>query len=285
MARPEILTSAVLIVGGLALALWLAANRIPPTPAPPTDPALAAADMRLASPLRRELPGASGSVTLPNLDLGPNGLPCGPTLDVREGAPGMARVAVDAPCLGGAIVEIAHGPMRFSDHLSSRGTLRVDVPVLVTGADVIAHVQDHRLEAAMPVTPPAGVIGGLSWAAPLDLSLAAYEFGAAEGDAGHVTAERQRGAGRVIRLGDPAAGAVTEIYLGARSGGPGVVRLHAEITPMRETCTEPVPLTGFRADAGGVEIRDIRLTLAPCSGLPESVVLKNLLEDLKIAGR
>ncbi|MDJ1009560.1 MAG: hypothetical protein QNJ13_17240 [Paracoccaceae bacterium] len=286
MHRPEFLTAAALAVAGLGLALWLAANRVPATPAPPGPPEVAAATLRLPNPEGRSLPEAPVFAALPDIDLGPNGLPCGPTIAVENGAPGFVRLAVDAPCRAGEIVTVVHGPLHFSDRLSPRGTFRVEFPVLDAEAGFQARVGDRELEAAAATPEPLPVaISGLSWTGPLDISLAAFEFGAAEDTEGHVTSLNPRGAGRIVRLGDPSIGRATELYLGPDAGGPGVVRLHAEVTRVPELCTDAQPLSAFRFGPGGLQTRDVRLTLAPCDGLPETVLLKNLLEDLKIAGR
>lgn len=286
MARPEFLTAAALAVAGLALALWLAAGKPPPTPAPPRVPTAIADLPPLAAMPVRPLPEAPTAPLLPDLDLGPNGLPCGPVLNVTRAGAGFALLSLDAPCRGGAVVEITHGPMRFSDRVSPRGTFRIEVPVISRAAGFTARIGATLLAAGPVVGGEVMAQSGLAWRPPLDLSLSALEFGAAPGGPGHVTRASAGGSGRVLRLGDPALGSVSEVYLGPVMGGPGRVRLHVVAHAPDGPCDAPFPVAAWQADADGdAAVRDIRLLSPSCSGGARRVLLKNLLDDLKIAGQ
>jgi len=285
MGRPEILTSATLALAGLVLALWLSASRVPPTPAPPGAPEMADGQLALAIPPARDLPRMEASAVPPEPALGWNGLPCGPSLHVEPAEAGLLRVAVHAPCHAGEVVEVTYGPLNFAERLSVRGTLQARVPRLARGANISARVEGTLLEAEAPVKGHIAEVSGLVWSSPLALSLAAFEFGAGPGGPGHLTAGSGNGAGRVLRLGDPALGPVTELYVGPETAGPGVVRLHVMARPTAAGCTGEQPLTAFRSGPRTLTVRDIRLRLGPCDGTSEIILLKNLLEDLKIAGR
>lgn len=281
MKRPEFLTSAILAVAGLALAFWLAANRLPKAPDPPTAPAEAVGIPMLASLSKRELPATGAISRFPDVASGHNGLPCGPTLSAAAAAPGFAVLSLSAPCSTGEVVEVTHGPIRFADRLSDRGTLRVIVPVMEAGLGYRAELNGAALDAAAVEGPQSRVLSGVQWSAPLDMSLAAFEFGSSEA----VRAEGPTGSGRVLRLGQPGLGDMTELYIGPQAAGPGVVRLHVEARTEPAACDAPQPLQVFHAEDGAVAVRDIRLRLAGCDGGVRRVLLKNLVDDLKIAGR
>ena len=285
MGRPEILTSAALAAAGLALALWLAANRPPHTPEPPGAPEALAALSPLASLPERDLPRMEAGAAPPDLALGANGLPCGPSLQVAPERAGVLWVTVTAPCRAGEAVEIVHGPLRFTERLSVRGALRATVPRLTREAGITARIGETFLKADAAVDGETAHVSGLVWSPPLELSLVALEFGAGQGDRGHLTAGVDSGAGRVLRLGEPALGVVTDLYIGPRTEGPGVVRLHVRARRTEAACGGEQPLVAFRTGSSGLAVRDIRLRLGPCDGAPETILLKNLLEDLKIAGR
>jgi len=233
----------------------------------------------------RDLPSMEPSAVPPELALGWNGLPCGPSLHVAPAEAGLVRVAVHAPCHAGEVVEVTYGPLEFAERLSVRGTLQARVPRLARGANISARIEGTLLEAEAPVKGHIAEVSGLVWSSPLALSLAAFEFGAGPGGPGHLTAGSGNGAGRVLRLGDAALGPVTEFYVGPETAGPGVVRLHVMARPTAAGCTGEQPLTAFRSGPRTLTVRDIRLRLGPCDGNPEFILLKNLLEDLKIAGR
>lgn len=285
MGRPEILTSAALAAAGLALALWLAANRPPPTPAPPGAPEALAGVSELASLAERDLPRMATVAAPPDLALGANGLPCGPSLNIEPEKGGILSVTVTAPCRAGEAVEIAHGPLRFTERLSVRGALRVTVPRLSRATGFTARIGATFLQADAAGDGETAHVSGLVWSPPLELSLVALEFGAGPGSRGHVTAGVESGAGRVLRLGEPALGLVTDLYAGPATEGPGVVRLHVRARRTEAACSGEQSLVAFRTDSSGLTVRDIRLRLGPCNGAPETILLKNLLEDLKIAGR
>ena len=285
MGRQEILTSAILALLGLGVALWLAAARVPPIPVLAVAPEMPVDLPILASPPARDLPRMETSTVPFGPALGWNGLPCGPSLHVEPAGTGLMWVTVHAPCRAGEIVEVAHGPLRFAERLSLRGTLSVGVPRLAPGYGFTARIGEILLHAAPAVDGERMDVSGLVWSAPLTLSVAAFEFGAASGSPGHITAGSGNGAGRVLRFGDPALGPVTELYVGPDTAGPGVVRFHVEAQPTTAACTGEQLLTAFHSAPGGLTVREIILRLGPCDAALEIIVLKDLLEDLKIAGR
>jgi len=279
MGRPEILTSAVLALAGLALALWLSAIRVPTTPAPPTLPEVALP--ALQSMPARELPRATPIPLPPDMPTGFNGLPCGAELVVGPARGGVHWIALKAPCRAGEIAEVTYGPMAFAVRLTGEGRLDVEVPALPGGGRVDVAIGTDRLSALAPADGLLRPVAGLSWAAPMDLSLAAYEFSATRA----VRAGDDNGLGTVRRLGEPGLGAVTEVYLGPVAAGPGVVRLHVGAVVGPELCSGDHPLTAFEATSGSVRVRDIRLNLGACGRPGATVRLKYLLDDLRLRGR
>ena len=281
MKRPEFLTSAILAVAGLALAFWLAANRLPTAPSLPMAPAEAVSMPMLPAHSKRELPAVGAVGSIPEVTSGHNGLPCGATLSARPAAPGFTVLSLTAPCRAGEVVEVSHGPIRFSERLSDRGTLTEVVPVIEAGLEYGAVLDGARLDTVAAGDPQSRVLSGVQWSSPLDLSLAAFEFGSAEA----LRADGPPGLGRILRLGQSGLGVMTELYIGPEEAGPGVVRLHVEARIDPEACDAPQPLQVFDAEDGKVAVRDIRLRLAGCDGAVRRVLLKNLVDDLKIAGR
>lgn len=279
MGRPEILTSAVLALAGLALALWLSATRVPMTPAPPAPPEVALP--ALEGTPTRSLPRTTRIPVPPDMPTGFNGLPCGPELVVGPARSGVHRIALKAPCRAGEIAEVTYGPMAFAMRLTDEGRLDVEVPALPGGGRVDVALGPDPLSAQAPAEDLVRPVAGLSWAAPIDLSLAAYEFSATRA----VRAGDDTGLGTVLRLGEPGLGAVTEVYLGPVAAGPGVVRLHVGVVTGPELCGGARPLTAFEATSGSVRVRDIRLNLRACGRPGATVRLKYLLDDLRLRGR
>lgn len=136
----------------------------------------------------------------------------------------------------------------------------------------------------------------LQWRGDSGLQLHAREFGAAYFTEGHVWAASAGDMGRtakgiggfLTRLGNPDAPAprLAEIYSfpagAARKSGEVAVSVEAELTDANCGKAVEAQTLELRGE-DGLRVHDLALELPACDSVGDFLVLKNLIEDLKIA--
>ncbi|NRA98837.1 MAG: hypothetical protein HRU32_03285, partial [Rhodobacteraceae bacterium] len=242
---------------------------------------------------RRDLPlDESVSMPISDHELNAFGLPCEPSLAIEKSGASVARVSYASPCKAMGQVELRYGDLEFTDVLDFAGHLILDVPVL--GGDrtlMVTSPDGDVLTAQMPSS-----VNGLAWRAALNwrgetgLSIHAYEFGANFGEPGHVVAGavRPSSLGRIMRLGDATLtdGAVAEVYglplLGNAPTGTVELVVEAQVTPTN--CGRDITAKVWNPQAaGGFRPVDVSVSMPDCTTIGETMMLKNLIQDLKLA--
>lgn len=220
------------------------------------------------------------------------------TAEPRAGA--VVGLALSAPCFGDERVTIHHQGMMFTALTDADGRLSVDVPALSENALFVATFDSGEgvtVRADVPALPFYDRVV-LQWKGDAGLQLHAREFGADYFAEGHVWAASAGDLGRTARgeggfmtvLGDQDAAnpLLAEIYsfpIGtARTGGTVALSIEAEVTPAN--CgTEVEAQTLERHESGPIRTRELTLDMPDCDDASGFLVLKNLVEDLKIAAR
>ncbi|MEM9708312.1 MAG: hypothetical protein AAF871_05920 [Pseudomonadota bacterium] len=276
--RPETLTAA-LVVLAIVLALFgFALSWRPATPAMPNSPAEAS-----VASLSLPLPRGIDDTNIPDVSttetLGVDGLSCGPTLEVTPLPSGLIRASLVAPCRVNAIARFSYGPLEFAERISERGGVWRLLPRL--GVETLrVEIDTLRLEAA--VEPGSEVLAvGLAWDGPVDLRLNVREFGAELDRSGQRADPPARALGEVFHYGAPGLGQI-ELYTVPADAGPGLVRLDVAADLGVAGCPAELGLRTFMAGAVPPKKRDIFLTLDQCDGPEQSILLKNLLDDLRL---
>ena len=156
----------------------------------------------------------------------------------------------------------------------------------------------YRMGAGAPVettvtVPDASAYTrvALAWPAGAEVALHALEFGAGPGSSGHVTHTRSASPdsqGRVLRLGAAALedAGQAEIYSlpAGSSDREGTIRLTVSARVTEATCGTALELVSIRASVDGMPvIRRHESQLPDCANVGDILVLKNILDDLKIA--
>lgn len=265
-------------------------------------PALSLPGRRLAE----RLAGPEGYFARPpsdaELDLSPYGIPCAPQLDagIRPGA--LVEIFLEAACHRGQRIEIRHAGLVFATRTSALGSATLLVPVLEPEA-VIEAVFPNRRRAAITVSvPEAAAVDrvAVQWRGPAELVLHALEFGAVEGGEGHVwpgaprspEAALRLGGGFLLSLGDGALEdpARAQVYTLPHESETrtGTVRLVLEATGGANACATEVSASTLRreGEAGAASARiDLRFELPPCGEPGQTLLLRNVVGDLKIARR
>jgi len=213
-----------------------------------------------------------------------------------------ALIALDltAPCLTGERVVIHHGDLRFTDIIGSDGRLSVAVPALSEPATFVAVLSNG--DGAM-VTAEAGSLQfydriAVQWQGQNGVELHAREYGAEYNSVGHVW----RGAGRDVaaiaegdkgfltRLGNETLqdGLMAEIYTfpSGSAKAPGDIWMTIEARVSEANCGKQISAKSIETRPSGVQdIHTFSLEMPECDAVGELLVLKNLLQDLKIAGK
>lgn len=227
------------------------------------------------------------------------GFDCDISLSAAANAGAMVDLKLSAPCYASERVTIHHHGLMFTEITRPDGSLRVSVPALSTHALFIASFDGGdgaTASAEVPALPFYDRVV-LQWKGDTGLQLHAREFGASYFTEGHVWAasagdlsRTARGEGGFLtRLGnaDAAAPLIAEIYsfpVGtSKLSGQIALTVEAEVT--EANCGVQVEAqTLERHGDAPLRVRDLTLDVPACDSTGDFLVLKNLIEDLKIAG-
>ena len=229
-----------------------------------------------------------------------SGFACEVTMDAVPAAGAMVDVTLRSPCHASERVTIHHNGLMFTQMLQPDGTLSVTVPALAEQANFIAAFASG--DGASAVTEVTSLEFydrvAVQWKGQAGLQLHAREFDADYFTDGHVwaaasgdLAEAARGEGGFLtRLGraDAPAALMAEVYSfptgTARSGGAIALSVEAEVTDLN--CDQTIAAQTFEKHAEGeLRVRDMTLEMPGCDSVGDFLVLKNLVEDLKVAAR
>ncbi len=228
----------------------------------------------------------------------PPALGCDATLQANALAAAMVELRLDAPCQAGERVTFYHEGLRFTETVGPDGSLIVTAPALNENAMFAAAfpngdgaVSSLRVEALAFYDRVA-----IQWKGDGGLQLHALEFGAGYGDAGHVWGGAPRDSSAVIdgsggflvqlgdnRLPEPQLAEVYTFPSGSVQS-PGTVQMSIEAEISQENCGQSFEAQSIELRIGRVAaIHDLALEIPGCDTAGEFLVLKNLLQDLKIA--
>ncbi|MGR3434411.1 MAG: hypothetical protein ACU0CO_05910 [Shimia sp.] len=220
---------------------------------------------------------------------------CEPFMAARAAPAAMVELLLSAPCNSNETFTVHHEGMMFSAETDLAGNATVQAPALSrdaifiaafdSGIGALAETEVGDLDAYDRVV--------LQWQGPAGFEVHAMEDGANYGEPGHVWRETPRdaataaaGAGGFLTQlgadGDKARNA--EVYTIARASG-GDVGLSVEAAVTLSNCAQEVDAQTLQRTGGAtLRIRDLSLPLPGCEAIGEYLVLKNLLEDLTLAG-
>jgi hypothetical protein len=234
------------------------------------------------------------------INLNDFGMACEQNLSASAAPGAMIALQLDAPCELNAVVDIQHAGLNFRMRTDKTGQLAVSIPAMTSEASVSVIVGNNIALSREVSVPDAADYDrvAMQWNGSSALSLHALEFDAGPGDAGHISARRSglptsgdRAAGGFLqRFGEPELenARMAEIY-SFPSGyidRDGTVRLSVAVRVTDANCGETLPVSRIQTRAGEpIEVTQIQISLPGCDSAGTILVLKNLLEDLKIAGK
>lgn len=247
-------------------------------------------------PDRVKKPVNTPPATWDDARMSPFGFECGPTLTLKVQDAAMIIAQVFAPCDPGQNVTIRHGALEIDLMTDSFGRAQTVVPALVDSATVTAVLERQTVKADADL-PDAGAYSRvvLVWEGEQVFRMNAYELGATRGESGHIRAGAAKTAKRAMRgtggflvaVGD-GSGRSAEIYTFPTGYSPlrGVVELVVEADVTEANCEQLVQATALQTGPlGGMTSTDVRVTLPGCDRIGDVMELKNLLQDMRLAGR
>jgi hypothetical protein len=225
---------------------------------------------------------------------------CAADLTGELRASAMVALTLTAPCLPHSRVTLHHTGMMFTILTDDRGVAKIDVPALSEKSVFLAMTEDGNGAALeidvdtvelydRTVVQSRGISG---------IGLHALEYGADYDSDGHVWSGAPRAAdvasagegGFILRLGDPtlANANIAEVYtfpsVTARSGGD--VRINVEIDVTDANCGRVIEGETIQVSRGAQpKVSELNVTMPECEAVGDILLLKNLVNDLKIASK
>ena len=228
----------------------------------------------------------------------PPGFDCELTLIATPVAAAMVDLALDAPCLPNESFTLHHKGMMFTAVTDAAGAWTMKVPALAEKALFIAAFGNGEGALANADVTSMSYYDRVvvQWSGHSGLQIHAREYGASYGDDGHVWADAARDmsvaaageGGFITRLGtgDAAAGRMAEVYTfpTAIAVRQGEVALSVEAEVTAETCGRDTEAQTIMIQQGEAPmVHDIVLAMPQCDATGDFLVLKNIVNDLKIA--
>lgn len=267
-------------------------------PSMPRDMAAAKGPAPVAADLPERLAGLDQDYSAPKpggtQELNQFGMDCSATMKAKPADGAMVHLTLSAPCQVNARVQLYHDIMQFTARTDAIGQLELSVPAFVSDAAFLAMFADGTATSAVATVPDATDYArvALQWQGRNAMQIHAFEFDAEFGGEGHVWSEA-RGAhkgpgGFLTVLGDASLpeGKVAEIYSYPQgtSATAGVVRLSIEAEVTAANCGREIMAETLQPDeAGKMMPDDLTLFMPSCDAQGEYLVLKNVLQDMKIA--
>lgn len=230
---------------------------------------------------------------------GPNPA-CEITASARPVAAAMVELSMDAACMPNERITIHHNGMIFTETTSASGTINLKIPALAeesvfiiafpNGDGAVVQTTVEELEDYDRAV--------LQWKGNTGFQIHAREFGADYGSEGHIWEEKPGDIaaavsgeqGVLTRHGDTRAPEplLAEVYSFPRTtnGRAGNIALSVETEVTEANCGLEVEAQSLEVQPDG-QIRTQNLTLAvpDCDAKGSFLVLNNLLQDLKVAGK
>ncbi len=284
------------LAGNMALELTAIAYTSAPAPR--------ALGVDAALPRRQHVPFALSAMD-PQPDLAPDKLgqaldrdACDPHLSATPQAAAMVLLELSSPCVADQRVTLHHNGMMITERSDSAGKLVVQIPALARQAVFMAAFENGSIAVAKTEVTSLDIYDRVvvQWAGPGELQIHALEFGADYGDAGHVWAMAPQDVQRAVAglggfvslhgrsMPDQDLRAQVYTFPTATTGQTGDIVLSIEAEVTDRSCGRRIEAQALQITGGGaLSVKDLTLDIPDCAAKGDFLVLKNILEDMKIA--
>lgn len=215
---------------------------------------------------------------------------------VEAGA--MVRLDVSAPCLVNERAVVHHNGLMFTAVTDQAGDLSVSVPALSEMAVLVVSFANGEGSVATAEVSSLWFYDrvALQWAGETGFQLHAREYGAEYCSEGHVwsgaardvTAAAMGEGGFVTQLGvaDTLAPLMAEVYTfpTGTASKSGEINLSIEAEVTAQNCAREIEAQSIELQKDGqVRTQYLTLNVPDCDSVGDFLVLKNLVDDLKVA--
>ena len=223
---------------------------------------------------------------------------CEHELKAEPAAAAMVTLTLNAPCMANDRFTIHHNGMMFTDVMDASGKSTLEVPALAR--DAVYIISFGNGEGAVAKTSVTSleyydrVV--VQWAGNSGLQIHALEYGATyqgdghvwRGQSGNMTDAARGEGGFVSRYGaeDLEGARIAEVYTfpSGTTARQGDVRLSVETEITKANCGRDIEAQSMQLSSDGtLKVQDLTLAIPDCDAVGDFLVLKNLLNDLKIA--
>lgn len=223
------------------------------------------------------------------------GLPCGMSITATAMPGAIVALDIMDPCRPLAALDIMHAGLSFGARSDAMGLLTLDFPAFETPAFFTVRGPDGTEAMAM-----AGLSDfrdfarvAIAWEGNLGLALHALEGGAGFGAPGHIwqtapgdSADMAKGDGGALSvLGDPklTPSWQAQIYTTSRER-LNDIRFEVDIPITADTCARAVRATAIHLTPDGAMVsQPILVTMPPCDGIGDFLVLQNPFDTTTVA--
>lgn len=212
----------------------------------------------------------------------------------------MVRLTLSAPCMPDARFTLHHNGLMLSQVTDSNGESRLMVPALSESAVFIAAFSDGDGAMAMADVSELAQYdrAAVQWQGDTGIQVHAREFGAPYDSDGHVWSGHARDlaaasggtGGFITRHGESSLdeALLAEVYSFPTGTieRSGAVALSVEAEVTRANCGRDVEAQAIqKIGQDRLEAQSLVLAMPDCSAVGDFLVLKNLLNDLKVAAK
>jgi hypothetical protein len=225
------------------------------------------------------------------------GFACETVMEATPQAAAMVKLVLSG-CHADARATIHHNGMMVSVVTDAEGVAAVTLPALSENAVFIADLLNGEGAVAQTLVTSFADYDRvvLQWKGDAGFQLHALEYGAGYADAGHIwsaapgdIAQTVQGKGGfVTTVGDLdlVDGLRAEVYTfpAGAAGRAGDVQMSVEAEVTAANCGHEIAAQTLQVTGGAkLTVQDLTLAVPPCDAKGEFLVLKNLLQDMKIA--
>lgn len=228
------------------------------------------------------------------------GFDCAVDMTAQVSVAAMVNIELHATCLPDTRVTLHHNGLMVTEITDAQGELFVTMPALTEKAVFIADLGNGKGATAIIDVPSLQFYDRavVQWQGNAGINLHALEFGAGFGEDGHIWAEQigslektVRGEGGFLtQMGDPdlpeSLQAQVYTFPSGTASRSGNIRLEIDAEVTNANCGRDISAQSMQvSEAGQPHVQELQLSMPDCDAIGEFLVLKNVLEDLKVASK